>query len=74
MSAQVVVFQTAPLTADVEVTGRLVVKLWASSSAVDTDFTAKLVDVYPPNADFPAGVDLNVGDSIVRARFREEYA
>ena len=36
----------------------------------DTDFTAKLIDVYPPNADFPAGVDLNIGDSIVRARYR----
>jgi len=66
----VLVFQTPPLPADVEVTGRLIVKLFASSSAVDTDFTAKLVDVYPPTADFPAGVELNVGDSIVRARYR----
>ncbi len=66
----VVVFQTAPLTADTEVTGRLIVKLWAASNALDTDFTAKLIDVYPPSADFPAGVDLNIGDSIVRARYR----
>jgi putative CocE/NonD family hydrolase len=28
------------------------------------------VDVYPPSADFPAGVDLNIADSIVRARYR----
>lgn len=69
--SDVVVFQTPPLTADIEVTGRLVVKLWASSNAVDTDFTAKLVDVYPPSKDFPAGIDLNVGDSIVRARYRK---
>jgi putative CocE/NonD family hydrolase len=67
----VLVFQTPPLQHSVEVSGRLIVKLWASSSAPDTDFTAKLVDVYPPNADFPAGVDLNVGDSIVRARYRD---
>ncbi len=66
----VVVFQTPPLTEDVEVTGPLVVKLWASSDALDTDFTAKLVDVYPPNSDFPNGVDLNIADSIVRARYR----
>lgn len=66
----VLVFQTPPLANDIEVTGRLVVKLWASSNALDTDFTAKLVDVYPPNADFPAGVDLNIADSIVRARYR----
>jgi len=66
----VLVFQTPPLSADVEVTGPLVVRLWAASNAPDTDFTAKLVDVYPPSRDFPAGVDLNIGDSIVRARYR----
>jgi hypothetical protein len=66
----VLVFQTPPLAADIEVTGRLIVKLWAASNAPDTDFTAKLIDVYPPNKDYPAGVDLNVGDSIVRARYR----
>jgi uncharacterized protein len=66
----VLVFQTDPLSEDMEVTGRLIVKLWASSNAPDTDFTAKLIDVYPPNHDFPAGVNLNVGDSIVRARYR----
>jgi putative CocE/NonD family hydrolase len=66
----VLVFQTAPLANDTEVTGRLIVKLWASSNKLDTDFTAKLIDVYPPNADFPAGVDLNIGDSIVRGRYR----
>jgi putative CocE/NonD family hydrolase len=66
----VLVFQTPPLDRDVEVTGRVIVKLWASSSATDTDFTAKLVDVYPPSRDFPAGIDLNIGDSIVRGRYR----
>ncbi len=66
----VLVYQTPPLTEDIEVTGRLIVKLWASSDSPDTDFTAKLIDVYPPNKDFPAGVDLNIGDSIVRARYR----
>jgi putative CocE/NonD family hydrolase len=70
MRNDILVYQTAPLDADVEVTGRLVVKLWASSSAVDTDFTVKLVDVYPPNASYPSGVDLNVADGIVRARYR----
>ena len=67
----VLVFQTPPLDRDVEVTGRVVIKLWASSNALDTDFSAKLVDVYPPNADYPAGVDLNVADGIVRARYRD---
>jgi putative CocE/NonD family hydrolase len=66
----IIVYQTEPLRSDIEVTGRLIVKLWASSDARDTDFTAKLVDVYPPNAAFPDGVDLNVADGIVRARYR----
>ena len=67
----IIVFQTEPLTEDIEVTGELEVELWASSSAVDTDFTAKLLDVYPPSTDFPGGFDLNINDGIVRARFRE---
>jgi putative CocE/NonD family hydrolase len=54
-----------------ELTGRLIVKLWAASDTLDTDFTAKLIDVYPPSPDFPAGFDVNVGDSIVRARYRD---
>lgn len=66
----VLVFESAPLAEDTEVTGRLIVSLWASSDAVDTDFTAKLIDVYPPSKDYPNGVELNVGDSIVRARYR----
>jgi hypothetical protein len=70
----VLVFQTEPLPADVEVTGEIEVRLWAASSAVDTDFTAKLLDVYPPTADFPGGFDLNLEDGIVRARFRESLA
>ncbi len=72
--SDVVAFQTAPITQDVEVTGRLIIKLWASSDVRDTDFTAKLIDVYPPSADFPDGVDLNIADSIVRARYRNNPA
>ena len=67
----VLVFQTDPLPADVEVTGELAVRLWISSSAVDTDFTAKLLDAYPPSPDWPGGFDLNIGDGIARTRFRE---
>ncbi len=67
----ILVFQTPPLEADVEVTGELEVKLWASSSGPDTDFTAKLVDVHPPDPDYPGGFDQNIADGIVRGRFRE---
>jgi putative CocE/NonD family hydrolase len=66
----VLVYQTEPLVEDIEVTGPVVVKLYVSSTAVDTDFTAKLIDVYPPNPDYSLGFDLNVGDSISRMRYR----
>lgn len=66
----VVVFQTEPLEEDVEVTGPIVVKLFASSTALDTDFTVKLIDVYPYSADFPTGFDMNLTDGILRARYR----
>jgi hypothetical protein len=70
----VIVFQTEPLAADVEVTGEIEVKVWASSSALDTDFTAKLIDVYPVSQDYPNGFELGIGDGIIRARFRETLA
>ena len=69
----VLVFETPPLEADVEVTGPIVVNLWVSSSAPDTDFTAKLIDVYPPNADYPSGFAMNLTDGILRARYRRSW-
>lgn len=68
------VFQTPPLEEDVEATGPIEVKLWVSSSAADTDFTAKLIDVYPSNEDYPEGYALNISDSITRARYRESWS
>jgi putative CocE/NonD family hydrolase len=67
------VFQTPPLDQDVEVTGPLTVKLWISSSAVDTDFTAKLIDVYPPSEDYPEGYAMNLADGIQRTHYRNGY-
>ena len=69
----VLVFQTEPLEEDVEVTGPVIVKLWISSSAVDTDFTAKLIDVYPPSEDYPEGYALNLTDGILRVKFRDSW-
>ena len=63
--ADVLKFMTPPLDTPVEVTGRVKVELWAESDAVDTDFMAKLVDVYPD------GTERLVLDSAIRARFRE---
>jgi putative CocE/NonD family hydrolase len=67
----ILVFQTEPLNEDLDVVGPVTVELYASSSAVDTDFTAKLIDVYPATADFPAGFEMNLTDAILRASYRD---
>lgn len=68
--ADVVVFQTEPLAEDMEVVGPIEVVLHAASNRTDTDFTAKLVDVYPSSDIWPGGFDLNLTDAIVRGRYR----
>ncbi len=60
-------FSTSPLQHDLEVTGPISVVLYASSSAPDTDFTAKLLDVHPD------GKAYNLADGIIRARYRESF-
>ena len=70
----VLVFETAPLEEDLEVTGPIEVRLWINSSAPDTDFTAKLLDVYPPSSWYPHGYALNLTDSITRLRYRNGRA
>ena len=71
--ADVLVFQTAPLASDVEVTGAIEAELWISSNCPDTDFTIKLIDVYPPNADYPHGFAMNLTDGILRCRYRDSW-
>ena len=60
----VLVFTTDPLVRDTEVTGPIRAKIWAASSAIDTDFTAALTDVEPD------GKAIALCEGIVRARFR----
>ena len=60
----VLVYTSAPLAKDLAVVGQVKVKFWGKSSARDTDFTAKFVDVHPD------GFAQNLLDRIVRARFR----
>lgn len=61
----ILVYTTHPLEQEVEVTGPITVTLFAATSARDTDWTAKLVDVYPD------GRAYNLADGILRARYRE---
>ena len=64
----VLVYETPVLKLDVVIAGPVTVNLWISSSAPDTDFTAKLVDVAPPNKDYPQGFAMNLADRIIRVR------
>ena len=64
----VLVFSTPPVREDLEVIGPVRVVLYASTSAPDTDFTAKLVDV------FPDGEARNLTDGILRIRYRDSLA
>ncbi len=66
--SDVLVYSSDPLTADTEVTGPVTVDLWASSSAVDTDFTAKLLVVKPD------GEAINLNNGILRAAFRDSLS
>ncbi len=61
----VLVYSTPPMSQDMEVTGPVSLELYAKSSAVDTDFTAKLVDVWPD------GFAQNLTEGILRARYRD---
>ena len=65
--SDVLVYSTLPLKTGMEVTGPLEVMLVVGSSARDTDFTAKLVDVYPD------GTAFNLQEGILRARYREGF-
>jgi putative CocE/NonD family hydrolase len=64
----VLVYTTPEFSSDFEVTGPIAAELFVSSSAVDTDFTAKLVDVWP------GGFVQNLTDGILRARYRNSHA
>jgi len=62
--ADVLIYTTPPLQKEIEVTGPVTVDLFVSSSAVDTDFTGKLIDVWPD------GFAQNLADGILRVRYR----
>jgi putative CocE/NonD family hydrolase len=64
----VLVCTSEPLERDLEITGPITAHLYAASRAIDTDFTAKLVDVRPD------GYAQNLQDGIIRARYRASAA
>lgn len=66
-------FQTEPLAEDLILAGELTIRLWIDSDAPDCDFTAKLIDVYPGNEDYPQGYAMNITDGIIRCRYRNSW-
>ena len=69
----ILVFETAPLVEDIEITGPVSACLWISSNCPDTDFTLKLIDVHPPSNDYPSGFAMNLTDGILRVRYRDSW-
>ena len=64
----VLCYTTPPLDAPITIAGPVDVELWAVTDGLDTDWTAKLVDVYPD------GRAISLCDGIVRARFRDSLS
>ena len=71
--ADVLVFETPVLSRPMIVSGAIIVELFVSSDCPDTDFTAKLIDVYPQSDDYPEGFAMNISDGIFRMRYREGW-
>lgn len=69
----ILVFRTPRLDRDMVVAGPIKVRLYLSSSAVDTDIVVKLVDEYPDAADGTPGFAMNLCHGIIRARFRDGF-
>jgi len=67
MRHDVLVYSTPALEEDVDVVGPITLKIYVSSDVVDTDFTAKLIDVDKDGRAF------NVQEGILRTRFREGF-
>ena len=69
-------WETEPLAEDVTVTGRIVARLFASTTGTDSDWIVKLIDVYP--SDYPAepamgGYQLMISNEVFRGRFRKSF-
>jgi uncharacterized protein len=72
--ADVLAFQTEPLAAPLQIVGPVEAELWVATDGPDTDFTAKLIDVYPPSEDYPRGYAMILTDGIMRLRYAEDPA
>jgi putative CocE/NonD family hydrolase len=70
--ADVLAFQTAPLTEAVKIVGPIEADFFVATDGPDTDFTAKVIDVHPPSIDYPRGYAMILTDGILRLRYAED--
>jgi hypothetical protein len=74
--ADVLSYQTEPLTEDVQIAGDVIANLFASTTGADGDWIVKLIDVYPEDVPGDAkmgGYEFMVSNEVFRARFRDSY-
>lgn len=69
----VLCFRSTPLEHDIDIAGVVSARLFVSSDCMDTDITIKLIDEYPPSADYPQGFAMNLTDGILRLRYRNSW-
>jgi putative CocE/NonD family hydrolase len=71
--ADVLSFATPPLAADLEIAGPVELRLWVGCETPDADIHAKLIDEYPPGADYPEGFTMNLSEGLLRLRYRDSW-
>ena len=71
--ADVLSFASLPLAADFEVVGPVELRLWLACDTPDADIHAKLIDVHPPNQDYPDGFAMNLCEGVLRLRYRDSW-
>jgi uncharacterized protein len=74
MRPDVLSYESEPLAQDLDITGPVMARLFASTSGTDGDWIVKLIDVYPDNPAGPlAGYQLIIADEVFRSRFRKGF-
>jgi hypothetical protein len=66
--------RTTPLGRSLEIAGPVTLRLWIAADALDTAFTTKLIDPYPPSSDDPRGFAMNLTEGLLRVRYRDSSA
>jgi len=69
----ILVLSTPPLGRDLEIAGPVAAEFWVACDTPDADIAVKLLDVYPPTADYPDGFAMNLCEGLLRLRYRDSW-